>query len=763
MPKSPIVGSFSVTRSSQAADNRSVNVALEAVETSDGTVPGYLFLTSGLDLIGTLGNGPIRGVLPLNDLLYVVSGTQVYSLTPTGVATLLGTMGDQKTPVSMFKNNRQLMIVDGVGAWLVPGGLPLTSGAIGNGGGLYQVNDEITLQAATGKQTVYPILRVTGVSNNPVSQYILGNAGTAYNSATNVATTNIQPQAGGGTGFTVNITSVGGNGAITGSTLNAGGSGYAVNDTGTISGGSGNAFYQVTAVAAGAVTAYRLLLTGSGYVTGTGIATQLGPAVTTNIGVGFTVNITASGGPITASSVANGGNGYAIGNTGLITGGSADATYYVTAIGANGTVTSFVITQGGAIDSPAAVLTQKSTTGAGSNFTLTSPTFGSYVGLVPITVPFPNPLVGDVSDGFGLLIFLGSQNIAQSDELDLSTWDPLNFGVANQSPDNCLSIKVVHNEAYVFKENNTEVWVDEGNPNFAFGPLVSVHMENGIMAPFSVAVADEEVIWLSRNSQGQGIVLAANGYQTRPISTQALVNEFLSYPNLGDAIAYTRQEGEHIYYVLTFPEANHTWVYDKTSSGLLRSPQWHELAAFDDGALNRHWGNAFTPWTGSVQLIRTPSTFQAQAVAFTTAILQTPADLVGLSSGFSTAVFSVWVEIPDGVGTGIIFGNQGAAATPGLQVTIQNDATGTPQITVEAWDASANPIVLATYDFTTWATWTNILISIDTATQQLQVYANTVVGSALVENELTPVAITWSSSNQIAPGATQPWTLEAVA
>jgi hypothetical protein len=596
MPKSPIVGSFARTRSPLAADNRSVNLVLEAVETSDGKVPGYLFLASGLDLIGTLGNGPIRGVLPLKDLLYVVSGPQVFSLTPNGIATLLGPVGDQKSPVSMFRNNRQLMMVDGVGAWLVPGGLPFTSGTISDGGGLYQIGDTITLKASTGNQTSYPIIRVTAVDSP------------------------------------------------------------------------------------------------------SGI----------------------------------------------------------------GAVTAYVVTQGGAIDAPSNALTQKSTSGAGSNFTLTSPTFGSYVGLVPVTVPFPNPLVGAVSDGFGLLVFQGLQNIAQSDELDLSTWDPLNFGVADQSPDNCISIHVVHNEAYVFKENNTEVWVDEGNANFAFGPLISVHMENGIIAPFSVAVADEEVIWLSRNDQGQGIVLSANGYQTRPISTQALVNEFLSYPNLGDAIAYARQEGEHIYYVLTFPEANHTWVYDKTSSGLLRSPQWHELAAFDDGALNRHWGNAFTPWTGSVKIIQTPETFQAEAVEITTAILQTVVGLVGLSTSFSAALFSVWLFIPDGPGSGIIFGNQGASATPGLQITIENDATGTPQITVEAWDAAASPIVVATYGFANWADWVNVLISIDTATQQLQVFANTVASSALVESELTPASITWSSSNPIAPAAIQPWLLESV-
>jgi len=92
----------------------------------------------------------------------------------------------------------------------------------------------------------------------------------------------------------------------------------------------------------------------------------------------------------------------------------------------------------------------------------------------------------------------------------------------------------------------------------------------------------------------------ARGYNPEPISSQALVNEFQKYPNIGDAIAYARQEGQHVYYVITFPEATVTWQFDKTSSKLAGVPIWTQLAAFEKGQLNRHWGNCFTPWRGLV-------------------------------------------------------------------------------------------------------------------------------------------------------------------
>lgn len=762
MAKSPILGGFSTQRSPNAASNLAVNLGVEIIVTKDGKVPGFLFGMSGLDRLFTIGSGPGRGGLPLNDVFYAVSGNQVYSLTANGVLTLCGEITIGTNLVSMFQNTRQLMIVDGVGAWIVPGGFPLVSGTISTPsiGELYAVGDTIVLQAASGFQSVFPEVTVTTISNNPVTTFTTPNTGSGYTSATGVATTPIQGQPGGGTGLTLDTTAAGG--PITAAAINVGGIGYATGDTGVINGGSGDAVYQITSQAGGVATGVRLLNPGLAYASATGATTTSAPGVPPNIGINFTVNITAAG-AISAAVVDMPGQGFVPGAVGAISGGGGDATYLITTVGATSAVTGFTVTRGGAITDEALSFTQKSTSGSGEGFVLSSPSYGAFVGLVPIELPFPNPVKGVVSDGFGVMVFLNNQSIAASDELDLSTWQPLSFGVADQSPDYCVGIELLHDEVYLLKEKNSEVWVDQGLANFPFGPLQGVHIEYGTTAPFSSAKVDNDMIWLSRNDQGQGIFVEVSAYTPKPISTQALTTVLQTYPNLGDCIAYARQEGGHTYYVATFPEANATWVYDKTSSDQAGFPIWTQLAALDNGDLNRHWGNYFTPWTGTQQATTTTTGYQPQSVTFKPAQLITDADLVGLPASFSTALLSVWLDLPDTTGvTGMNFGDQSGGVTPGLQIQVQNDQTGSPQITISAWDASSNPIVVATYDFSTWAAWVNLLISIDTATNQLQVYANTITAGVFAETLLSPASITWSSTNPIAPAADQPWHLTAV-
>lgn len=762
MAKSPILGGFSTARAPGAADNALVNMQVEVTESKDGKVPGFLFLSSGLDLVLTVGNGPIRGVLPLADKLYVVSGPEVWSVTSNLTKTLLGTIGDQDTPVSMFQNTFQLMIVDGVGAWVVPGGYPLTASQILDPGALYAIGDTVTMQASSGFQTAYPVLTVTAVADRPVGTYLLPNAGTGYATATGVATTNIQPQPGVGTGLTINVTAVS-QGRIQTAALGVGGTGYAVNDTGFVLSNSRDAVYRVTSVAAGVVTGFIIVNPGSAYTT-TGVATtQAAPGLIPNNGAGFTLNITAVAGVITASTLAFGGHGYAPGNAGFVSGGAANASYLVTTVGANGSITGFQITEPGAIDEPSLTFFQRATSGSGQGLTLISPTFGAFVGLVPVTMPFPNPVVGGVSDGFGVLVFQGQQKIAASEQSDLSTWPALSFGVANQSPDNCISLSVIHDEVYILKENNTEIWVNQGLANFPFAPLTSVHIETGCAAPFSVDKAGEELIWLSRNDQGEGIIVSATGSRPTPISTQALVSEIAKYANIGDAIGYARQEGEHVYYVITFPEADKTWIYDQTASALVGYPIWSQLAALDNGEMKRHWGNCFVPWRGSGSLTTTSDTYDPQAVLLTSPTeLRTATGLVGLPTTFRAAVFSVWLDLSDPDASGIIFSNQDVTPVGGMEITIQNDTIGSPEITIKAWDSADAAIVVATYDFATWDTWVNLLISIDTVSHDLQVYANTQVSGALVEDLLTATAITWFSSNPIGAAADKTWHLEAV-
>lgn len=67
----------------------------------------------GLVLFGSAATGPVRGVHTMDDVLYAVIGSTLYSVSSSGAVTSLGTIpGD--TPVRIADNGSQLAIVGGV-------------------------------------------------------------------------------------------------------------------------------------------------------------------------------------------------------------------------------------------------------------------------------------------------------------------------------------------------------------------------------------------------------------------------------------------------------------------------------------------------------------------------------------------------------------------------------------------------------------------------------------------------------------------------
>jgi hypothetical protein len=63
---------------------------------------------------------------------------------------------------------------------------------------------------------------------------------------------------------------------------------------------------------------------------------------------------------------------------------------------------------------------------------------------------------------------------------------------------------------------------------------------------------------------------------------------------MSDAIAYTYQQDGHSFYVLIFPSANTTWVFDVATS------VWHERAAFINGSFTRHRSNCQMAFSGQI-------------------------------------------------------------------------------------------------------------------------------------------------------------------
>lgn len=204
----------------------------------------------------------------------------------------------------------------------------------------------------------------------------------------------------------------------------------------------------------------------------------------------------------------------------------------------------------------------------------------------------------DYLDTYFLLNKKGTPQFYISGSLAL-TWDTLDFANKESFSDHLVTLAIAKRELWLFGDRTTEVWynagaTDTGAGSFPFAEIQSVFVDHGCAAKYSVATYDNSVFWLTRDRQGQGIVMRGAGYQTTRISTFAIEAEFATYVRIDDAIGFTYQMAGHTFYVLSFPHADKTWVCDLTTN------LWHEWCWIDtNGTEFRHRANCFCNVYGS--------------------------------------------------------------------------------------------------------------------------------------------------------------------
>jgi hypothetical protein len=161
--------------------------------------------------------------------------------------------------------------------------------------------------------------------------------------------------------------------------------------------------------------------------------------------------------------------------------------------------------------------------------------------------------------------------------------DPLNFYTAESSPDSLSTLIVNHSEIWLPGPDSFETWVLTGDNTDPFTRIQGAQMETGIDAPRSLAKMDNTIFWLGGDARGRGMVMKAVGYSNaQRVSTHAIEYAIAQYGDVSDAIAFTYQQEGHTFYVLTFPTASKTWVFDASTS------LWHERAHMDtDGNYQR--------------------------------------------------------------------------------------------------------------------------------------------------------------------------------
>jgi hypothetical protein len=172
------------------------------------------------------------------------------------------------------------------------------------------------------------------------------------------------------------------------------------------------------------------------------------------------------------------------------------------------------------------------------------------------------------------------------------------YALKDGAPDNLVTIFANKEMLWLLGEQTTEVWYNAGGQYFPFQRLVGTLMQSGCKAKHSVARftsgGQDGVAWFGRSERGENVIIRTQGFNTDVVSTPAFSTEVAKYPVTSDAIAYTYQEDTHEFYVLTFPTADVTWVYDAQSNLL------HKRLSYDPyaQAFHRHRSNCFLNFAG---------------------------------------------------------------------------------------------------------------------------------------------------------------------
>jgi hypothetical protein len=160
---------------------------------------------------------------------------------------------------------------------------------------------------------------------------------------------------------------------------------------------------------------------------------------------------------------------------------------------------------------------------------------------------------------------------------DFTAIDGTDFATAQRDPDDLVAHVVNNRELWLLGAVSTEVWYNSGAADFPFQPIDQAFSEWGCAATHSAAAGAGSVFWLGASNIGGNIVMMSQGLQGVRVSDHSLEDAIEGYSTISDAIGWVMQERGHILYVLTFPTADATWVFDM-NTGL-----WHEWKSFGVG------------------------------------------------------------------------------------------------------------------------------------------------------------------------------------
>jgi hypothetical protein len=216
---------------------------------------------------------------------------------------------------------------------------------------------------------------------------------------------------------------------------------------------------------------------------------------------------------------------------------------------------------------------------------------------------FPaDPVMVEYVDGYFIAIGSGKMAYAVSNLYDGSTWNALATASILASPEGVQAVISNHQQLWFIKQETSEVWYNAGTPTSQGSPFSRIPgsiLDLGTPAPWSVVRGDGGIFMLGNMRVGgvAGLagVMKIDGFVPKIISTTAINYQIQRLSTVSDAFGWCYTDEGHTFYVLTFPTANWTIVFDTATQ------QWHERSLYITGdpfTVNRHVGNSYEYFNG---------------------------------------------------------------------------------------------------------------------------------------------------------------------
>jgi len=201
---------------------------------------------------------------------------------------------------------------------------------------------------------------------------------------------------------------------------------------------------------------------------------------------------------------------------------------------------------------------------------------------------FPGASSLTYMDGYFIVSEPNSETFWVSDSYDGTAWDGTYYATPGGNSDELISVYADHRELWLFGEKSTEIWYNSGSGAPPFDRKIDEILESGISAAASPAAADNTIFWLDDNRR----FVRAEGYRPTIISTRQIEYQISRYSTVSDAIGWAMTMEGHQFYVLTFPTAGYTWVYDAATK------MFHERESWFDNSRSRWRANCYAKFNG---------------------------------------------------------------------------------------------------------------------------------------------------------------------